>query len=49
MTVPAGHSDDEIVEARDTEKLVDALMGKKPELRFKFIQENAQFMGELDV
>ena len=49
VTVPAGHTDDEIVEARDTEKLVDALMGKKPELRFKFIQENAQFMGELDV
>ncbi len=49
VTVPAGHNDDEIIEARDTEKLVDALMGKKPELRFKFIQENAQFIGDLDV
>ena len=26
-----------------TDKMVDDLMGKKPELRFKFIQENAQF------
>lgn len=49
VTIPGGHNDDEIIEARDTEKLVDALMGKKPELRFKFIQENAQFIGDLDV
>ncbi len=49
VTVPAGRNDDDIIEARDTEKLVDALMGKKPELRFQFIQENAQFIGELDV
>lgn len=49
VTVPAGHTDDEIIESRDTEKLVEALMGKKPELRFQFIQENAQFSGELDV
>jgi topoisomerase-4 subunit B len=26
---------------KKTEKSVDALMGKKPELRFKFIQENS--------
>ena len=49
VTVPAGQTDDEIVESRETEKLVDALMGKKPELRFQFIQENAQFISELDV
>lgn len=49
VTVPSGHNDDDIIEARETEKLVDALMGKKPELRFQFIQENAQFSGELDV
>ncbi len=30
--------------------LVDRLMGKKPEARFQFIQENAQFVkGELDI
>ncbi len=31
------------------EQLVETLMGKKPELRFKFIQDNAEFAGELDV
>jgi len=31
-------------------ELVEALMGRKPELRFRFIQENAEFaMGDLDV
>jgi topoisomerase-4 subunit B len=25
------------------------LMGKKPEMRFQYIQENAQFVEELDV
>ena len=34
-------------EARnDTDNLVERLMGKKPELRFKFIQENAQFAAQ---
>jgi topoisomerase-4 subunit B len=31
------------------EELVETLMGKKPELRFKFIQDNAKFVNELDV
>jgi topoisomerase IV subunit B len=31
------------------EDLVETLMGRKPELRFRFIQENAEFAGELDV
>jgi topoisomerase-4 subunit B len=30
-------------ERRETESLVERLMGKKPELRFAFIQENAKF------
>src|SRR6202008_32415 len=30
-------------EAKKTGDLVERLMGKKPELRFQFIQENAQF------
>lgn len=34
---------------RKTEKLIDQLMGKKPELRFQFIQENATFAKDLDV
>jgi len=47
VTIPSGHNDDEIIEARDTEKLVENLMGKKPEKRFEFIQEHAQFIGDL--
>jgi len=32
------------------EALVEALMGRKPELRFQFIQENAEFAtADLDV
>ena len=32
-----------------TEDLVERLMGKKPELRFQYIQENAQFATNVDV
>ena len=32
-----------------TAERVESLMGRKPELRFAFIQENAAFAGELDV
>ena len=39
-------SDDEPGETAD---LVERLMGKKPELRFQYIQENARFVEELDV
>ncbi len=34
---------------KETENLVERLMGKKPELRFQFIQENAQFAKDVDV
>ena len=33
----------------ETGDLVERLMGKKPELRFQYIQENARFAEELDV
>jgi topoisomerase-4 subunit B len=36
-------------EPGETEDLVERLMGKKPEMRFQFIQENARFVEELDV
>ncbi|MFY9211186.1 MAG: DNA topoisomerase IV subunit B [Aestuariivita sp.] len=36
-------------EPGETDILVDQLMGKKPELRFQYIQENARFVEELDV
>ena len=39
---------DELTEMKPAE-LIDTLMGKKAEHRFRFIQENAQFADELDV
>ncbi|WP_439110092.1 DNA topoisomerase IV subunit B [Lentibacter sp.] len=36
-------------EPGQTGDLVERLMGKKPELRFQYIQENARFVEELDV
>jgi topoisomerase-4 subunit B len=37
------------VEGKPTTEIIEELMGKKPELRFKFIQENAKLAPELDV
>ena len=36
-------------EPGETSDLVERLMGKKPELRFEYIQQNAQFVEELDL
>ncbi|TDX33598.1 DNA topoisomerase IV subunit B [Rhodovulum visakhapatnamense] len=36
-------------EPGETADLVERLMGKKPELRFQYIQENARFVDEVDV
>ena len=36
-------------EPGQTDDLVDRLMGKKPELRFQYIQENAKFAEDLDI
>ncbi|MGB0749075.1 MAG: DNA topoisomerase IV subunit B [Magnetospiraceae bacterium] len=49
VTVPQGHNDADIEEFRGTKQLVDDLMGRKPERRFSFIQEHAQFVNDLDV
>ncbi|MDP6897306.1 MAG: DNA topoisomerase IV subunit B, partial [Rhodospirillales bacterium] len=49
VTIPAGQTDDEIIEARYTARLVDNLMGKNPEKRFKYIQENASLVEDIDV
>jgi topoisomerase-4 subunit B len=38
-----------LAEIKHTENLVESLMGRKPELRFQFIQENAKFVREVDV
>jgi topoisomerase-4 subunit B len=34
---------------KEAESLVERLMGRKPELRYAFIQENAKFVSELDI
>ncbi|MFN3954672.1 MAG: DNA topoisomerase IV subunit B [Pararhodobacter sp.] len=36
-------------EPGETSDLVERLMGKKPELRFQYIQENARFVEDVDV
>ena len=36
-------------ERRSVDDLVNILMGKKPELRFKYIQENANKVKEYDI
>jgi topoisomerase-4 subunit B len=36
-------------DATRTSKVVEQLMGNKPEARFKFIQENAEFATDLDI
>ena len=36
-------------EVKRTAKLVESLMGRKPELRLAYIQENAKFARDLDV
>lgn len=40
---------DGIREEKKTEKLFESLMGKKAEFRYKFIQENANFINNLDI
>ncbi|MFA5040648.1 MAG: toprim domain-containing protein, partial [Bdellovibrionales bacterium] len=42
-------AEDSQEEIRETETLVESLMGRKAELRFQFIQENARFARDVDV
>jgi topoisomerase-4 subunit B len=46
VTLPR-HDETESVAA--TRNLVESLMGRKPELRFEYIQKNARFVRDLDV
>jgi topoisomerase-4 subunit B len=46
VTIPA---EGEAKSTKETAKLVEQLMGKKPELRLAFIQERAKFVAEVDV
>ena len=36
-------------EVKKTENLFETLMGKQVELRFKFIQDNANFVKQIDI
>ena len=36
-------------EIKLTDNLFEQLMGKKPEFRFKFIQDNANFIRQVDI
>jgi topoisomerase-4 subunit B len=49
VTLPDARMPDEVDDARATAQLIESLMGRKPELRFQFIQENARFAADLDV
>jgi len=39
----------QIANGKETEDMVERLMGKKAELRFQFIQENAAFATSVDI
>ncbi len=49
VTVVEPEDEDPGYEQKRAADLVEQLMGKKPELRFAFIQEHARFVEELDV
>jgi topoisomerase-4 subunit B len=49
VTSANDNDEDNMAEIKITENLVESLMGRKPELRFQFIQENAKFVREVDV
>ena len=42
-------NEDNLEESRETDNMVETLMGKKPEKRFNFIQENAHFVSDIDI
>jgi len=48
VITPQG-SPDRLDDIKETDKLVESLMGRKAELRFQFIQDNARFVREVDV
>ena len=49
VMVPQGRTEEDHQLARDTATLVENLMGRNAEPRFRFIQERAQFARDLDV
>jgi topoisomerase-4 subunit B len=54
VKLPSRDDEDETIETaaeafRRTDQLVETLMGRRPELRFDYIQKNAKFARDLDV
>ena len=49
VQVPERYGEGDRSDARKTAQLVESLMGRKPELRFAFIQENAPKARDLDL
>ncbi len=49
VALPDPLNPEEKDDAKETAHLVEQLMGRKPELRFAFIQENARFVEDIDV
>ena len=49
VTLPSTRTEEEKEENREVARLVESLMGRKPELRFRFLQERARFATDLDV
>ena len=49
VTVPAAGDLHETGDAQATRDLVEDLMGRKPEPRFRFIQERARFVEDIDL
>jgi topoisomerase IV subunit B len=49
VTIPSGPTEEDREEAKEVAHLVETLMGRKPELRFHYIQKHARFVRDLDV
>ncbi|HEY0837088.1 MAG TPA: DNA topoisomerase IV subunit B [Azospirillum sp.] len=49
VIVPNAADPEEVEDHERTKTLVESLMGRKPELRFQFIQENAKFVRADDI
>jgi len=49
VTLPSGRTEEDREEAKDVAHLVETLMGRKPELRFHYIQKHARFVQDLDL
>ncbi len=49
VVVPNPADPEEKAEVDRTRSLVESLMGRRPELRFQFIQDNARFVSDIDV